>query len=134
MGDFDSCKIRYFYVQNVETDVKYPNYYELTTEDERVAEFLGESGKIVPRASYDLTSDVDIRSKDTHYFQSYGWVDIVDKKSGTDLDHSTTAVVADYYNPQSYKGAVREEGFGEVYATSEWVYAWSWPKIFWDWL
>lgn len=120
---------------NISTDL--PNYYELKTDDEPIAEFWGDSStNIEPRASYTVTADKDIyqNPNNSNQFRTKGWVNIVDKKSNTGLRHSTTAVVADYYDPDSYKGAVTETGQGKVWATSEWVDGWCWPRIFWDWI
>ena len=91
-------------------------------------------------ASYKLTSSKNTRNRVCKCglagkdFQCYGWVNIVDKKSKTPLDHSTTAAISDYYDPQGYHGAVRETGNGKVSATSEYVHGYSVARIFWDWL
>lgn len=114
------------------------------TDVSAVAEYMG-SPSMMARASYDLTADKELLSSacknycGENYlngtdFRTKGWVNIVDKKSNTGLRHSTTAVVANYFDPQSYKGAVRKEGAGKVSATSDYVHGWSLDRVFWDWI
>lgn len=114
-----------------------------------VAEFTGDpfynpiTGKQIKGIfdSYDLTADKDSEQANCmcemqggYDFQCTGWVDIVDKKSGTDLKHSTTAALSNPSSGDMYKGAVKQIGYGKVYARSEWVHGWAVPRIFWDWV
>lgn len=91
--------------------------------------------------SYDLTADKNSQKRvcscpmnSGFDFQCTGWVNIVDKVSKTDLNHSTTAALSLNAGDERYDGAVREEGSGKVYATSKWVHGWAAPRIFWDWI
>ncbi|WP_455617205.1 hypothetical protein [Eisenbergiella sp.] len=90
---------------------------------------------------YNLTADKNseqrnctCESNSGYDFQCTGWVDIVHKQSGTGLYHSTTAALSLNAGDEMYKGAVRNEGSGKVYATSDWVHGWAVPRIFWDWV
>lgn len=76
--------------------------------------------------------DCKCEYKNEKNFQCTGWVKIVDKKSKTGLRHSTTAALSNPSSGHMYKGAVRNEGAGKVSATSEWVYGWAVPRVFWD--
>lgn len=67
-------------------------------------------------------------------FVCKGWVNITDKKSGTELKHSTTAGLSKPSDPGMVKGLVKEIGVGKVRATSELVHGYSDPRIFWDWV
>lgn len=91
--------------------------------------------------SYKISSSCEMSSrkckckyKNGKDFRTKGWVNIVDKKSGTDLRHSTTAVVSDYYHPNNHYGKVRVVGYGKVSATSKYVHGYSYGQIFWSWV
>lgn len=91
--------------------------------------------------SYNLESDksstqnkCSCEIKSGYDFVCNAWVKITDKKSGTDLKHSTTAALSNPTSGNMYKGAVRNVGSGKVSATSDSVHGWSVARVFWDWV
>lgn len=106
-----------------------------------ISEFLGEETVAMSRASYKLTSGKSVSNRACKCkgnsgkdFQCNGWVNIVDKKSGTKLYHSTTAALGNPSSGNMYKGAVKKKGYGKVSATSKWVHSWAVGKVYWDWV
>lgn len=126
---------------NENTGINKTNNLIVNSKEYNTAEFIGKASR-APWDSYTVTSSKDVRNTSCNggdgyvngvHFQCYGWVNIVDKKSGTDLDHSTTASISDPHYPDKILGAIRNTGSGKVDATSAWVHGYSLGRIFWDW-
>ena len=103
---------------------------EAMSEEGIISTFTTTSEAITTRGiGYLAWTGGDVTGDGKGKFRTTGWANMVNAKTNGALYHKTTAAVANYYDTSQYKGAVSKWGTGKVYATSNWVSGWSWPKI-----